>query len=108
MSKNTATVEFSFVIDTKSALDAYNALNRNTGIRPMAVLAFLEATTDTERQDAVDEHGAGIVRRGLREAAVFFAAHDDADAAEVFWALRDDVDIDGYVAAMDDDAADVA
>lgn len=104
MSENTTT-EFTFTVDVASALNTYNSLNRKNGVRPVAVIAFLSATTDDERQDAVDEHGAGIVRRGLREAAVYFAAHDDADNAEVFWALRDDIDIDGFVAPLDADVA---
>lgn len=81
-----------------AARDAYSTLRRGTGQRPLAVTAFLEATTDDERDMAIEAWGAGFVRRGLREAAIFFDGKDDSETANVFWALRDSIDDDGFLA----------
>lgn len=90
-----------------AATDAYSALRRVKGQRPLAVKAFLDATTDEERDLAIESWGAGFVRRGLREAAVFFMTHDDEETANVFWSLRDMIDEDGFladVAEVEDDS----
>lgn len=85
MSKHT------FNNDITSALEVLNTLNLK-GERPQAVRAFLEAKTDNEREDAVSEWGAGMVRRGLRQIAQRFDRKQDEETADVFWALRDDID----------------
>jgi hypothetical protein len=98
MAANTTT---QFVLS--AAADAYSTLNRAKGQRPAAVTAFL-----ADPETAVDEFGAGFVRRGLREAAVFFEGHDDQETANAFWTLRDSVDNDGLVdfddTAVEDEA----
>lgn len=81
-----------------AAKDAYSTLRRTKGQRPLAVAAFLDANTDDERDMAIESWGAGFVRRGLREAAVFFQNHDDEETANVFWSLRDMIDEDGFLA----------
>lgn len=80
-----------------AAVDAYSSLRRIKGQRPLAVKAFLDATTDDERDAAIESWGAGFVRRGLREAAVFFQGHDDEETANVFWSLRDMIEEDGFL-----------
>jgi hypothetical protein len=96
MAANTNT-NLTFDADLARAREAYNTLKRVKGQRQAAVRAFLDATTHEGREDAVQEHGAGFTRRGLREAAVFFEGHGNQDVADVFWALRDDIDMDGEV-----------
>jgi len=86
-----------FNTDLAAAREAYNTLKRVKGQRQAAVRAFLDATDHEGRVLAVEEHGAGFVRRGLREAAIFFEGHGDQNVADVFWALRDDIDLDGEV-----------
>lgn len=86
-----------FNTDLAAARKAYSTLKRVKGQRQAAVRAFLDANDHQGREDAVEEHGAGFVRRGLREAAIYFEAHDNQDVADVFWALRDDIDLDGDV-----------
>lgn len=78
-----------------AATDAYSTLRRVKGQRPLAVRAFLDATTDEERDMAIAAWGAGFIRRGLREAAVFFK--DDEETANVFWSLRDSITDEGFV-----------
>jgi hypothetical protein len=85
MSNNT------FNNDLTVARKAMESLNLK-GLRPQAVRAFLEATTDDQREDAVAEWGAGMVRRGLRQIAQRFDRKQDEETADVFWALRDDID----------------
>lgn len=104
MASNITTVN-PFIADITVALDALNSLKRDKGIRPAAARAFLEADGDEARVLAVEVHGAGVVRRGLREAAVFFDAHGQSEIADAFWALRDDIDIDGDVFVLDVNAA---
>lgn len=87
-----------------AAREGYGSLKRVSGQRPLAVRAFLDATTDEQRDEAIEAWGAGFVRRGLREAAVFFEGHDDQETANAFWALRDSVDEDGFL-DMDADVA---
>lgn len=99
----TTTVEFAL----SAARDAYSTLSRVKGQRPLAVKEFLDATTDDERDDAIESWGAGFVRRGLREAAAFYAAHDDEETANAFWLLRDSVTDDGFLdgdAVLEDEA----
>lgn len=111
MSKNTTTAPV--VVATEEALldaarAAYALLKRVRGLRPQAALAFLGATTATERQDAVDEWGAGFVRRALREAAVAFERKDDEETANAFWLLRDSIDEqDGDVLFTEDEDDDI-
>lgn len=106
MSENTTTVvNTTFDADVEAARLAYSVLNRKKGLRPAAVIAFLTATDADAMEDAIAEHGAGLVRRGLREAAVFFESHDMQETADVFWALRDDIDLDGEVFRPEADAA---
>lgn len=80
----------------EAARDAFASLKRGKGQRPQAVKAFLDADTDDQRDDAVEEWGAGFVRRGLREAAVFYARKGDEEIANAFWLLRDSIDDDGF------------
>lgn len=100
---NTAVVATEqFVLDAARA--AYSMLKRGKGQRPQAAKAFLEADTDTERQDATDLWGAGFVRRALREAAVAFTVKGDEEAANAFWTLRDSIDEQsGEVMEFNDD-----
>lgn len=65
------------------------------GQRPEAAMAFINADSADEREQAVTEFGAGFVRRGLREFAV---AISDDEVANALWLLRDAIDIDGEVA----------
>lgn len=102
MSNNT------FTADLSAAVVAYATLKRDKGARPAAVRAFLEADSHEARELAVESHGAGFTRRGLREAAIMFEAKGDQQNADVFWALRDDIDLDGEVfttVAAESDAA---
>ena len=90
-----------------AAREAFSTLARGKGQRPQAVLAFLNAANDDERDEAVEAWGAGFVRRGLREAAVYFARKDDEETANAFWLLRDSVDDDGFTgfdSLSDDDS----
>lgn len=80
-----------FTNDLSVARKALEPLNLK-GVRPAAVKAFLDAKTDDDREDAVSEHGAGMVRRGLRQLAQRFDRKGDEETADVFWALRDDID----------------
>lgn len=86
------TTEFLLV----AARDAYSTLRRESGQRAEAVLAFLNATSDEERSDVILDSSEGYLRRGLREAAVFFTAKDDEETANVFWSLRDMVTENGF------------
>jgi hypothetical protein len=86
-----------FVLSAARA--AYGSLKRVKGQRPLAVLDFLNADTDEARDTVVTEWGAGFVRRGLREAAVYFENKDDAEVANAFWMLRDSIDEDGFLNA---------
>jgi hypothetical protein len=65
------------------------------GQRPEAALAFLNADSHAAREVAVAEFGAGFVRRGLREQAVFNGG--EPEVANAFWLLRDSIDHDGTV-----------
>lgn len=96
MAANTNTT-FTFDADLARAREAYSTLKRVKGQRQAAVRAFLDAVDHAGRELAVEEWGAGFVRRGLREAAIFFDGHNDSETADVFWALRDDIDMDGEV-----------
>lgn len=80
-----------------SALAVFNTLKRAKGDRPAAARAFLEAATDADREEALAEFGSGLVRRGLREAAIFFANKGDAEFAGLFYAVRDSITLDGDV-----------
>jgi hypothetical protein len=91
----TTTTTTAFLVS--AARDAYTSLKRTKGQRPLAVLAFLEANTDDERDMAIESWGAGFVRRGLREAAVFYVNKDDEETANVFWSLRDSVTDEGFL-----------
>jgi hypothetical protein len=96
MSVNTNTITTTeFVLS--AAREAYSTLKRVNGQRPLAVKAFLDATTDSERDEAIEAWGAGFVRRGLREAAVFFAGKDDEETANAFWTLRDSIEEDEFL-----------
>lgn len=88
----------------ESARDAYATLRRTKGQRPLAVQAFLAAETNEERDMAIEAWGAGFVRRGLREAAVFMK---DEEVANVFWTLRDAVSEDGFTDFDAEDSAEV-
>lgn len=101
MAATVSTVEFVL----SSARDAYSTLRRTKGQRPMAVKSFLDASTDDERDQAIESWGAGFIRRGLREAAIFFTAKGDEETANAFWMLRDSIDDDGFT-DMDDVVAD--
>lgn len=101
---NTTTTTATFLV--LAARDAMQTLKRDKGARPNAVRAFLEGDNDEQREDAVSEWGAGFTRRGLREVAVFFEAHDDEETANVFWSLRDSIDMDGTVTLDDETAVD--
>lgn len=90
---NTTTTEFIFT----AASAAYGSLKRGKGQRPQAVNAFLGATTNDERDEAIEAWGAGFVRRGLHEASVMFARKDDLETANVFESLRDAVTDDGFI-----------
>lgn len=91
MSNNTTT---EFVLNAARA--GYGSLKRVKGQRPQAVLAFLNAESDDQRDDAIEAHGAGFTRRGLHEAAVFFARKGDQETANAFEVLRDSIDDDGF------------
>lgn len=104
MSNNINTTEFLVT----AARDAFSTLKRTKGQRPLAVLAFLEANTDDERDLAIESWGAGFVRRGLREAAVFFVNKDDEETANVFWTLRDSVTDEGFLNGDDGDVVEDA
>lgn len=94
---NTTTTQF--LLDAARA--AYGSLKRGKGMRPQAVLAFLNAETNDQRDDAIEAWGAGFVRRGLHEASVYFTRKGDQETANVFEALRDSVDEDEFL-DMDD------
>lgn len=93
-----STNEFVFT----AASDAYASLKRGKGQRPQAVMAFLGATTEDERDDVITQWGAGFVRRGLHEASVFFNRKSDEETANVFEVLRDSIDDDGFT-SLDSD-----
>lgn len=86
-----------FAQDLTAAREAFSTLRRTKGVRPAAVKAFLDATDHEGRMAAVEEHTAGMTRRGFKEAARFFENHGDQTTADVFWALRDDIDLEGDV-----------
>jgi hypothetical protein len=92
-----------FVLSAARA--AYGSLKRVKGQRPLAVLDFLNADSDEARDNVVAEWGAGFVRRGLREAAVYFDGKDDAEVANAFWTLRDSIDEDGFLNADESEVA---
>ena len=95
MSKNTNTaVANAFQADIDLALATLNTLNLK-GERPTAARAFLEATSDDEREAACEEFGYGFIRRGLRQLAIRAEKDGNQNAADAFWALRDDIDPDG-------------
>jgi hypothetical protein len=97
MSKNITTTATTTEFAVTAARAAYSTLKRVKGQRPQAVKAFLDADTNDQRDEAIEAWGAGFVRRGLREAAVFLAAHDDEEAANAFWTLRDSIDEDEFL-----------
>lgn len=105
MSNNTATATATstteFVLDAARA--AYGSLKRGKGQRPQATLAFLNATTDDERDAAIEQWGAGFVRRGLHEASVYFTRKGDTEVANAFEALRDSIEEDEFL-SLDGDA----
>jgi hypothetical protein len=84
-----------------AARTAYAATKRAKGQRPLAVQAFLAAESNEERDMAIEAWGAGFVRRGLREAAVFMK---DEEVANAFWTLRDAVTDDGFIDFDNEDA----
>jgi hypothetical protein len=90
---NTTTTAFLFT----AATDAYASLKRGKGQRPQAVVAFLSATTDDQRDEAIESWGAGFVRRGLHEASVMFTRKGDLETANVFESLRDAITDDGFI-----------
>lgn len=92
-----------FENDLATARTALATLKRDKGARPAAARAFLEADGHDAREAAVEEHGAGFVRRGLREAAIMFERKGQQETADVFWALRDDIDLDGDVFTTTED-----
>lgn len=62
------------------------------GVRPRAARMFIEAETADERANVVIEN-AGLVRRGLREQAKYWAKQENgAEVCNVFWMLRDAID----------------
>lgn len=71
----------------RTALDGRKA----AGARSKAAAAFVAANTDAERQAVVDEHGAGKVRRGLRQLATK-AFRKDEEVGNLFFWLRDLID----------------
>lgn len=105
MASNTTT-QFQFVLVAARA--AVESLNLK-GSRSTAALDFIRAESADDRQDVVDEHGAGMVRRGLRQLA---RAQKDEEVAGAFWLLRDMIDADGEVDTEDEwdgtDAVDAA
>jgi hypothetical protein len=89
----TTTTQFLFT----AAAAAYGSLKRGKGQRPQAVKAFLDATTNDQRDEAIEAWGAGFVRRGLHEASVMFTRKGDLETANVFESLRDSVSDDGFL-----------
>ncbi len=75
------------------------------GLRSAAAAAFINAQTDDEREDAVEEYGAGRIRRGLRQLAKAF--RKDEEVAFVFLYLRDLINMDGTVDGEEDAADEV-
>lgn len=105
MSNNTTTVNTHFEADCAKALEIYSTLRRGKGRRPVAVIAFLTEQSHEDREAVVEVHGAGFVRRGLREAAVYLERKDRQDDADLFWLLRDDISLeDGTVFTPDPEA----
>jgi hypothetical protein len=90
MAVNTVSVPF-VVLAARAAMEGRSA----KGQRPEAALAFINANSLDEREQAVTEFGAGFVRRGLHEQAVAFKV--DEEVANVFEMLRDSIDMDGTV-----------
>lgn len=108
MSNNTTTVTVDnsmFEADVARALEIYAGLRRGKGQRPQAVLSFLQVQSHEDREAVVEVWGAGFVRRGLREAAVYLERHDRQDEADLFWLLREDIDLEtGEVFSADPEA----
>lgn len=95
--------EITFITNAaRTALSSKKA----AGARSKAAADFVAAKTDAERQAVVDEHGAGKVRRGLRQFATKAFGKDEEVAANFLW-LRDLIDIDGEVEAVAADDKDV-
>jgi hypothetical protein len=103
MNTNTNTTAFLLI----AAREAYSTLRRDKGARATAVLAFLNAESDEQRDEAIwDQGGEGYLRRGFREAAIMFEAKGDQETANVFWDLRDMITENGFdseVVEVDDD-----
>lgn len=92
-----------FNIDIAIAREAMAALKRDKGARPAAARAFLNANSHEARLDAIEEWGAGFVRRGLFEAAKFHAGHGKQEWADALMALRTDITLDGDVFPFSDE-----
>lgn len=99
MAENTTTVD-RFHLDLDMAALAVAGLHLK-GARPSAVAEFVNAKSDEEREAVVERHGAGMIRRGLRQFARRFEGKGDQEGADIFWALRDDIDEDGEVFHLD-------
>lgn len=95
-----------FQQDLNIAAETMAALNLK-GVRPQAVVAFVTATSDEERLTVVESHGAGLIRRGLRQVARRMERKGNQDVADTFWALRDDIDEEDET-VFQIEAADVA
>lgn len=104
MSNNTNTID-GFTADLNIARKVMER-NPQSSKRVVLVKGFLSKTTDEARQEFVDEHAAGEVRRELRQMAIRCERAGNQDEADAFWALRDDIDEDGDVFRLDADLLD--
>lgn len=87
------TTAFLFV----AARDAVASLRRSDkSDRSTALKALLNAETNEERDDVIEQWGVALVRKSLRVAAL---SSKDEEVANVFWSLRDMVDEDGFLDA---------
>jgi hypothetical protein len=86
----TITFTTQFNSDLTVAREVFATLNLK-GERPQALLAYLNADNDADRQDVIDGIGAGMLRRAMRQIAKRLDNQDRTAEAAAFWSLRDDV-----------------